>query len=221
MTDFGAPALNSLLSQEERDLIQRLATRRVYRDGEMIHDRGDGDPALGLVLRGRIKLVTPRSCGRETFITFVSAGHHYGDVGLLDRQHRAYRAVAIGETEVDYVSREDFPRLLESPVIVRALYEVAGYRLSLLADVIDDMRGLPPEVRLGKLLHMMYVRSGCESRIEFLQEDIASLLGVSTVTLSKAFRQLRELGLADTGYRQIVIVDPAGLRQWLAIQDPV
>lgn len=221
MSDFGVPALASLLPADELAFIQGLATRRTCRDGEMIHDRGDPGPAMGLVVRGRIKLVTPRSCGRESFITFVSAGYHYGDVGLLDRQHRVYRAVAIGETEVDYVSRQDFPRLLERPAIVRALYEVAAYRLAILADVMDDLRGLPPEVRLAKLLHTMYVRSGHEPRIEFLQEDFANLLGISTVTLSKAFRQLRELGLAETGYRQIVITDPAGLRQWLAVHDPL
>jgi CRP/FNR family transcriptional regulator, cyclic AMP receptor protein len=221
MSDFGAPALASLLTQDDLAFIQSLANRRAYRDGEMIHDRGDPDPAMGLVVRGRIKLITPRSCGRETFITFVNPGSHYGDIGLLDRRHRVHRALALGETEVDCVSREDFPRLLERPAIVRALYEIAAYRLSLLIDVMDDMRGLPPEVRLGKLLYTMYVRSGSEPRIEFLQEDIANLLGVSTVTLSKGLRHLRELGLADTGYRQIVITDPVRLQQWLAVHDPV
>lgn len=221
MSDFGVPALAGLLPQDELALIHRLATRRTYRDGEMIHDRGDADPAMGLVLRGRIKLVTPRSSGRETFITFVNPGYHYGDIGLLDRQHRVYRAVAIGETEVDSVSRQDFPKLLERPAIVRALYEVAAYRLAILSDAMDDMRGLAPEIRLAKLLHLMYVRSGCEPRIEFLQEDIANLLGVSTVTLSKAFRLLRKLGLAETGYRQIIITNPVGLRQWLEVNDPL
>lgn len=221
MSDFGAPALASLLPPDDLAFIQRLATRRTFRDGEMIHDRGDAGPAMGLVVRGRIKLVTPRSCGRETFISFLSAGYHYGDVGLLDRQHRVHRALAIGETEVDYVGREDFPLVLERPAVVRALYEVAAYRLSVLIDVMDDMRGLPPETRLAKLLFMIYVRSGNEARIEFLQEDIANLLGISTVTLSKAFRHLREQGLADTGYRQIVITDPVRLKQWLAINDPV
>lgn len=219
MTDFGSPLLARMLEPEDLAFVQSLAVRRTYRDGEMVHDRGDDNPGMGLIVRGRVKLVTPRSNGRENFNSFVHPGQHYGDACLLDRSRRIHRAIAIGETEVDHISQEDFPRLLERPAIVRALYEIAAYRLLVLIDVVDDMRALPPEVRLAKLLFMMHRQDG-RTRIDFLQEDLANLLGVSTVTLSKSLRTLRDAGLIDTGYRQVLIPDPSRMEAWLAVNDP-
>ena len=219
MSDFGVPPLTGLLKQDDLDLIRSLANRRSYRDGEMIHDRGDGNVAMGLVVRGAVKLVSPRKDGREIFVSFVTPGQNYGDIVAFSRGVRTHRAIAMGETEIDHLPASAIARMLERPTILRALYEVAGYRLSLALDIIDDMRALSPDTRLAKLIWMFHKSSDDTLRLAYLQEDFASLLGVSSVTLAKALKRLREEGLIETGYRQVRIVDPARLRAWLDEMD--
>ncbi|MFA7587202.1 MAG: Crp/Fnr family transcriptional regulator [Novosphingobium sp.] len=215
MINFDIPFLDKLLTQTDLEFLRGLAVRRSFSDGEMIQDRGDADPVLALVVRGKVKLVTPLADGREIFTTVINPGQNYGDIALMTGQvKRVHRAIAVGDTEVDIVAGATVGALLDRPSIVTALYKVASARLGLLMALLDDMRAHPPEVRLARVLLLMQgnERGG---RIDFGQEDVANLLGVSTVTLAKALKMLKKEGLIATGYRQISIPDGTRLMHWM------
>lgn len=203
-----------MLSAEDMSLISSRAIRRKYRDGELIHEQGDGGPTAGIVLAGKIKLTYPCHDGEEIFSGLIHTGQNYGDATLLRGGPRVHRAIAIGETVVDHLDREAIDRLLEHPAITRALYQVACFRLSVALDLLDDMRSLSPAARLAKLIARMYQASGGSERLEFLQEDFAGMLGISNVTLAKSLRQLENRGLVEAGYRHIRVTDPNGLLVW-------
>lgn len=209
------PRLSELLPPAEWALVESLATRRKYRDGEIIHERDDLDQAIGVVIAGRVKLINPRSDGLEVFSGLIHTSQNYGDAALLQGQARQHRAVAIGETVIDHLESAAFNRLLGNAAIARAFYIVASYRLSVSLALLDDMRTLTPEVRLGRLILRMHQAAEGSERLDFLQEEFAGMLGISTVTLAKAFRQLTRHGFIATGYRHIRISDPVKLATWL------
>lgn len=204
-----------MLPPGELELIASRATRRKYRDGEIIHERGDLRPAAGIVIAGKIKLTYPRRDGKEIFSGLIHTGQNYGDAALHRGDPRAHRALAIGETVIDHLDQDAFDQLLEHPAIARALYQVATFRLCVALDLLDDMRLLPPEVRLAKLIMRMHHAGGGSLRLEFLQDDFAGMLGVSTVTLAKSLRQLEQHGLVEAGYRHIRVSDPGLLAAWV------
>lgn len=215
MTAPGVPKLTQMLSPGEMALIASRATRRKYRDGEIIHERGDTRPSAGIVVAGKIKLTYPCRDGQETFSGLIHTGQNYGDAALIRGDPRVHRAVAIGETVIDHLDKEAFSQLLKHPAIVSALYQVASFRLSVSLDLLDDMRLLTPETRLAKLILRMHHASGGSERLDFLQEDFAGMLGISTVTLAKSLRQLENRGLVEAGYRHIRVSDPGGLADWV------
>ena len=211
----GVPRLPELLPPAEWALVQSLAVRRKYRDGEIIHERDDQDQTIGIVMAGRVKLINPRSDGLEVFSGLIHTGQNYGDAALLHGQARQHRAVAIGETVIAHLESAALDRLLDNAAIARAFYIVASYRLSVSLALLDDMRTLVPEVRLGRLIIRMHqAADGCD-RLDFRQEEFAGMLGISTVTLAKALRQLTRHGFIATGYRHIRISDPVKLAAWL------
>ena len=108
-----------------------------------------------------------------------------------------------------------FDRLLGNAAIARAFYVVGSYRLSVSLALLDDMRTLAPEVRLGRLIIRMHQAAERSDRLDFLQEEFAGMLGISTVTLAKALRQLTQHGFIATGYRHIRISHPVKLAAWL------
>lgn len=215
MAEWGLPRLSEMLLEDELALIAAVATRRKYRDGEIVHERGDSPATIGMVVAGKIKLVYPSSEGHEIFSGLIHAGQNYGDAGYFYGQPRSHRAVAIGETVIDHLNSQAFDSLLEHPGIVRALYRAASFRLSVTLDMLDDMRALPPTARLAKLVLRMFLSSERCERLQFLQEDFAGILGVSSVTLAKSLRQLEHEGLIETGYRHIRVSDPARLEDWV------
>lgn len=219
MSISGVPKLYELLSPDELQLVESVAARRKYRDREIVHERGDEQSTIGVVVSGRLKLVNPRSDGAEVFSGLIHTGQNYGDAGLLYGETRLHRAVAIGETVIDHIDAAAFARLLQNAAIVGAFYRVAAFRLSVTLAMLDDLRTLSPGVRLARLVDRMHRANGDSGRLEFLQEEFAGMLGISTVTLSKALRQLEQLGLVQSGYRHIRITDPARLTQWLYEQN--
>lgn len=220
MRDFNAPVLTELLSREDLSLITSLAVRRSYRAGEMIHDRGDTPAYMGLIVSGVLQLVSPRHDGREIYLTRVYAGQNYGDITLPFGERCEHRAIAITDTQVDRLSGEAFAQIMQKPAIALALYNVAAFRLVLTLDMLDDLRTLPADALLAKLLLSFHNGEEGPRTLDFVQDNLASYLGVSLVTLNKALRSLRQAGLVKTGYRQISITDPQLLREWLAARAP-
>ena len=62
----------------------------------------------------------------------------------------------------------------------------------------------------------MRASAGGANRLECVQEDIANLLGMSTVTLTKALKALKSGGLIETGYRQVTISDTGKMHDLIA-----
>lgn len=219
MSVSGVPRLSDILAPPEWALVESLAIRRKYRNGEIIHERGDQDQTIGIVIAGRVKLINPRADGLEVFSGLIHTGQNFGDAALLHGQARQHRAVAMGETVIDHLESAAFNRLLGNAAIARAFYIVASFRLTVSLALLDDMRTLAPEVRLARLIIRMHQAAEGIDRLDFLQEEFAGMLGISTVTLAKALRQLTRHGFITTGYRHIQISDPGKLATWLREQE--
>ena len=199
MRDFNAPVLTELLSLEEMNLISSLAVRRSYRAGEMIHDRGDQPAYMGVVVGGAVRLVSPRHDGREIYLTRVNAGQNFGDMTLPFGKSCVHRALAIEDTQVDRITGTAFAQIVEQPNIAFALYKVAAFRLALTMEMLDDMRTLPADALVAKLLLSFHENMDQPGALDFVQENLASYLGVSLVTLNKALRSLKHAGLVENG----------------------
>lgn len=220
MTDHGSPNLLALLTPPEAARLSALCRRQTYRDGEVIHERGDRQLQMGMVIKGSVKLMRLNREGEVAFTMTVHAGQNYGDTVALDRFRRTHRAIAAGETAIDFLSPAALQHILQSePAIVAALYRVAAHRLIVAVDMIDDLRMLRIEARLAKQLLAMLDPARQTGRVDCLQEDLAQMLGVSSVTIAKGLRMLNRLGMIETGYRHITISDAARLQDWLDAQD--
>ncbi len=215
MSDFGVPSLLEQLTDEELDFLSSLARRRSYADGEMLYEEGDTALGMSVVISGQVKLVKRQSSGNLLLETTVNPGQSYGDVTALLVSRRTHGAVAAGETVVDHFSPQAFEKVLECPGVLRALYRIATYRLSRAVEMLDDVRALPIEGRLAKLLGGMIEDGAASGEVECLQEDLANILGVSSMTIAKALSVLRRQGLVTTGYRRILIPSAQRLREWV------
>lgn len=222
LINFGLPSLASRLSPDDMDRLRAHAVRARYPDGKWLHARGDEPVSLGVVVEGAVRLVRRRPDGRFVTQTTWGPGHHFGHLPLATAGARSHDAFAVGPTIVDQLSAEAVEQLfIDRPAIVRALLDVTVRRLALLADLYDDIRLLPPIVRLAKLL-LLAQRSGpSDGRIRCVQDDLAQLLGLSGVTVGQLLKKLASLGLIATGYGSITILDSARLELWAASQEPL
>ena len=51
------------------------------------------------------------------------------------------------------------------------------------------------------------------------QPELGSLIGASKESAAKAVKQLREMGLLETGYRRIIVLDSGRLRSFARLTE--
>lgn len=207
--------LLQLLDEPTRAWLTAKGQRRAYADGEMIHNRGDRKPAMAIVISGKVQLCRIHADGANHIVSVVQPGQHYGDIVMFGRRKRTHDAVALGETTIDHYDHAAFETLLGHPDVVRALYHITALRLIGSLAMSDDLRSLPREVHLAKLLLYQWRQGGGLTVIPCTQEDLAGLLGTSVMSMSKYLAALKREGLIETGYRQVVLNDPQRLKQWV------
>lgn len=218
MVAVAGQVLLELVSAPTRVWLAERGQRRSFEDGALIHSRGEADMGMGIVIEGKVRLSQLRSDGSETFLSIVLPGQHFGDIPLFQGRKRTHDALAVGPTEIDHYDFDAFMALLDHPEIVRTLYRITAMRLGGTIVMNDDLRGLPRHVHLAKILLHQWRLYGEQPDIPCVQEDLAGILGVSTMTLSKCLAVLRKEGLIETGYRRITLTDPAALKAWLSRQ---
>lgn len=215
MSAISGEVLFDLLSPEAREWMASQGKRRSYEDGSFIHNRGDEQPAMGVVIQGKVRLFQLRPNGAQTFVSMVRPGSHYGDIILFMGKRRTHHAVAVGQTVVDHYCPVAFAKLLKNIDIVQALYRITAGRLGQSMAMSDDLRVLPRDVHVGKILLGQWRRRGDSDWIAMVQEDLAGLVGITTMTLSKSLARLRSAGLIETGYRKIRVCDAEALKAWI------
>jgi CRP/FNR family transcriptional regulator, cyclic AMP receptor protein len=221
MIALAGEVLLDLLSPVTRSELAALGQRSSYSDSELIHSRGDPGAGMGIVIKGRVRLCVLHANGAQTFVSMVRPGQHFGDVLLFGKhRRRTHDALAEGAVLIDHYDAQAFERALDISEVLRALYRVTAQRLSGSMAMNDDLRSMPREAHLAKILLVLLRQSHSPDSVPCIQEDLAALLGTSTMTVSKCLGQLKREGLIATGYRLVRILDPERLRNWLAAKVP-
>ncbi len=214
---LGDQPLDALLRPEISARLEAVASRVRYRDGRLIHARGDNKPGFSIVAEGAVRFVKPLVDGGELTISLLGPGHFFGEATVFADTGRAYDAIAVGETAVDQISKTAFERLLEKePALSRALLAATTRRLYAALSFLDDLRSLPLEARAAKLVLGMAASAKNPACVACRQSDLAFTLGVSRVSVGKALGALQERGLIDLGYGEIRLPDRTALARWIA-----
>jgi len=188
-----------------------------YRDGALIHARGDIKPGLSMVRSGSVRFGNPGQDGSYFVITVMGPGQCFGEFSLFADLPRTHDAVAIGETVVDQISRPAFDAILAAePELSRIMLTAVTGRLHSAMELIDDMRRLPLPVRTAKLIwQMSRAAPRPPADVRCTQTELAFALGVSRVSSGKALAKLQARGLIELGYRRITIPDGKALAEWI------
>lgn len=220
MIALGGEILLDQLSASTRARLAELAKRSHYSNGELIHSRGDEEPGMGIVISGCVRICRIHPGGTQQFVNTVKAGEHYGDGPFIaGSRFRTHHAIAQGKTTVDHYDKVAFEQILEEPGVMRALYRITARRLRDSMAMSDNLRSLSPEVHLAKILLAQARQNEPGAPVICVQEDLAGLLGVSSMTLSKCLAMLKQDGLIETGYRRIRVLDLATLRNWIRARE--
>ena len=208
LTDF----INTAKIQGDISLLSGNKTIKKVRRKEMIFMEGDSPNYLYFIVSGKIKIFKSNEWGKEYIVDIQKSGDFFGYIALLEDGNHKESAMAIDNTEIALIPRNDFFQLLHSNKEVSIKF--IKYISSSLAEAEDKLLKLAynsARKRVAEALLFVYRKYKEEGKTDFTfslnRENISALAGISPESVSRNLTDFREEGLIHTENGTIKIVD--------------
>jgi len=186
-----------------------LVRERSFPKGSVIVFEDDPGDALYLVARGQVKVVLIGEDGREVILSVLGEGNFFGEMSLIDEKPRSATVIAMVDSVVLVLRREDFQsRLRTSPEIAIALLRELSRRLRRADEKIGSLVLLDVNGRLADLLLRLAEEEGGDRITKKLTHNVlAQMIGSSRETVSRTMRDFVERNLVDVTRKEITILN--------------
>jgi len=205
--------LFSHLSETDIARLTESARERNYPRNSVILFEDDPGDSLYVVVTGQVKVVLIGEDGREVILSVLNEGNFFGEMALIDDEPRSAHVIAMQDSNLLVLRREDFQRRLqEAPTIALGLLRELSHRLRKADDKIGGLVLLDVNGRVARLLlQMADENDGKNITRRVTHHTIAQMIGSSRETVSRTIRDLADRGLIEVSRKAIVIRDRPAL----------
>jgi CRP-like cAMP-binding protein len=213
-----------VLQQLPGDLRAGMAEAAILRravDGERLFEQGDASDGVYAIISGVICFERRLPGHSPALIAFAASGTWFGEVGVLESSERRLTAFSRGNTQLLFIPRIDFLRLLDAhPLLQRLVTQWVAAKLRFSTQMAAESRCLTLQERLARaLLELQRMaprpsevgQQGLRINFSLTQDDLASLMGVTRQRINQILRRWQAEGLVETRYRQITLLQPERL----------
>ena len=207
--------LFSQLGPADLQRVLDLARERAYPKNSVILFEDDPGDALYVVKDGQVKVVLIGEDGREVILSVLGPGEFFGEMALIDDEPRSAHVIAMDDSALLVLRREDFQGLLaETPAIALSMLRELTRRLRRVDEKVGSLVLLDVNGRVASLLLELSQEAGGDRITRRLtHHTIAQMIGSSRETVSRTMRELVDKGFIEVSRRDIVIRDRAALEQ--------
>jgi CRP/FNR family cyclic AMP-dependent transcriptional regulator len=214
------PTATELLGPAEWHTLERQGRPRSYARGQVLFFEGDPGGSVTALRSGRVKVSVQTLPGRELLLTVKGPGELLGEMSALDGRPRSATATAMEAVETLVVPVNVFHEFLKDhPRIALRLLRALASELRETDELLADRDAGDTVSRTARRLVHLAGRHGARNgnstpvAISLTHDELASWIGVSRESTSRALSQLRVAGYITTGRRSITVVDLVGLRR--------
>ena len=202
------------LSEEELGYISEKMIARHYESGKFIFLEDSEGEQCFFVVQGSVKVTRLSKDGREVILAMLNEGEFFGEMALLDGESRSANVIALEETEVLTLNREDFLVVLHDyPQIAIQLLKEMAHRLRKSDRHIASLSLSDAEKRIALCIIRFADEQGVIKRGQVsipkvpIQQDIANMAGTSRETVSRAINLLEKEHFIKRRGRELMILD--------------
>ena len=202
------------LSEEELGYISQKMIARHYESGKFIFLEDSEGEQCFFVIKGSVKVTRLSKDGREVILAMLNEGEFFGELALLDGESSSANVIALEETEVLTLNREDFLVVLHDyPQIAIQLLKEMADRLRKSDRQIASLSLSDAEKRIALCIIRFADEQGIIKRGQVsipkmpIQQDIANMAGTSRETVSRAINVLEKEHYIKRQGRELLILD--------------
>lgn len=202
------------LEESEMKAIWGHVHTRSYKKGNIILFEEDPGDSLFIINEGKVKITRLSEEGKEVILSILAEGEFFGEMSLLDGEARSANVIALSDSEVFILKREDFLTILkDNPQIAISLLEELARRIRKSDQQIEFLSLSDAENRVALTLLRIAEESGTfkmgQVTIEELpmQQDMANMSGTSRETISRMLSDFKDRNYIDRQGKKLIILD--------------
>lgn len=210
--------VNEARGLEELEELHLDRKHKVYRKKEVVYSEGDYANYLYYIDHGKVKTVKMDEYGKEFVIEIYGTGSFLGYIGLMDDGEHQETAVAMEDTEVSVIPKQDFQNLLYKN------RDVANRFIKILADNVQDkerrllqLAYTPVRERVAEALLDLQEREDQENGqgvwMKISREDLANIVGTAKESLIRILSEFKKAGYVESSGTKIRVSNKEGLRE--------
>ncbi len=201
--------------KELQDLSQDRK-KRTFKKKETIFFEGDNANSLYYLNSGKVKAIKTDDYGKELVTDLYGPGEFMGYIALLEVSPYKETGIAIEDSEVSIIPREDFTTLITRN------RDVANKFIKMLSNNVTEKEerllklayGTVRERTAEALIDLQENHSEPESDdIKISREDLASIVGTATESLIRTLSEFKSDGLIEIDGRRVKIINKIALRK--------
>ena len=208
------------LSGEELEEFSRRIPDTHVEQGEIFYTPGDRSEALFMLKRGRVRLYKLAPDGWEFTLAVVEAGTMFGEMALTAQRLREAYAEAMEPSDICVLKSEDLERIVRgNPDVGLRMIRVLSERLRTCETRLEDIGLKDVPARLASLVLQLAESEGVMTSegpkipTHYTHRQLATMIGSSRETVTRAFTRLQESGAVELRRRRIYVKDVAALER--------
>src|SRR5215203_2162432 len=180
---------------EGRTIVKALEDKALF-------SQGDPADALFYIQKGKVKVTTLSSHGKEAVVAILGPGDFFGEGCLAGQPRRMATAAAMSATTVLAIEKPEMLRVLhhEPTLADRFLSHMLARNIRIEEDLIDQLFN-SSEKRLARTLLLLarYGKEDTTQRVlpKLSQETLAEMVGTTRSRVNFFMNKFRKLGLIE------------------------
>ena len=207
------PLFGELEDGDMREIWEQVHTR-TYKKGNIILFEEDPGDSLFIINEGKVKITRLSEEGKEVILSILGEGEFFGEMSLLDGESRSANVIALSDSEVFILKRQDFLEIIhKNPQIAITLLEELARRIRKSDQQIEFLSLSDAENRVALTLLRLAEESGTfkmgQVTIDELpmQQDMANMSGTSRETISRMLSDFKAKEYIDRKGKKLIILD--------------
>ncbi|OGW38081.1 MAG: hypothetical protein A2Y97_00290 [Nitrospirae bacterium RBG_13_39_12] len=96
--------------------LSKIVKKYSFKKGEQLFKEKDDTKGLWLVQSGKVEISRVTADGWRQTLAVLPAGHFFGELSIIENRRHVASAVAIEDTELFLLPKEEFERLMEEDI---------------------------------------------------------------------------------------------------------
>lgn len=191
------------------------ATAVMLRSHELIMRQDDRATAFFIVIDGWIKIYRSTQSGEETVIDMMTTGDSFAEAVTFTGDRYIATAEAVNTARVGRIPADHLIRCIrDSPDIALAMIASISQRMHYLVQQVEQLKAQSGVQRVAEFLASLSLaeQGHCALALPYDKILIASRLGLTPESLSRAFAKLRGVGVSINA-SQVNVKDIVELRR--------